>query len=116
MKHKLFKFSLAALILFVIGSAIIGQGRWNPIYNPKVEGWLFVDTNVGGQRTWGVTGTADTLVVAGIDSTNFRVLVTPVTNIENMRASIGTNGDTVFVTSDSAQTAATDKYNWLIFR
>lgn len=114
MKNKLL-LNLALLVILFLASIIVAQGRWNPIHNPRVEGWLFLDTNVGGQRTWGSDGTADTLVVAGVDST-FKVLMTPVTQIENIRALFSTNGDTIFVTADSAQTGGTDKYNWMIFR
>lgn len=81
----------------------------------QVKGWLIGKAaQFAGERTWGTTGTADTLVITGVD-TLCAVLLTPkTTGIENLYYDIRSAGDTVFVTSDSSGTASTDKYSYVI--
>jgi hypothetical protein len=114
MKKNLF----AAIILVVLiallflGSAQIYQSTTNL----QVKGWLFgKDNSFSGENTWGTTGTADTLLISGVDTTCV-VFITPKTASGTLRYDVATAGDTIFVTSSASETGGTDKYSYLIVR
>ena len=114
MKKTLFALIAIVLVatLFLAAAQINGT-----LTNYQVKGWLFgKDISFAGERTWAKTGTLDTLLVPGVDTTCVVYLASKTTQIENLFYDVATAGDTVFVTADSAGTAATDKYSYLIVR
>lgn len=102
------------LALVVLVTAVFGARRiQNRLWDVKLFGYLWADDTVAGQKAWGTTGTADTLVLAGIDSTS-HVFIMPRAKTSGLRHSISSNGDTVFVTSDTSLTATTDTYDYFV--
>jgi len=103
-----------AFLLICAGVFLAARPRvLNPIWNVRLQGHLFADSLICGQKTWTTTGTADTLTIAGLDS-SATVFLTPITATGTLRGSVGSNNDTVFVTSSGSETGGTDKYNYFI--
>jgi len=111
---------IIAVMAMFMGSPPAAMGVDVPtnqtLTNPLLKGWLVNGSQkICGQRTWGTTGTADTLVISGLDTTDI-VFVTPNTATGTLRTDISTNGDTCFVTSSASETATSDSYFWLVFK
>jgi Flp pilus assembly protein TadG len=104
---------ITVVLLIAVGSVMLSQRRLNNLSNVVLKGWVWAENNIANTRTWGVTGTADTVIVGGIPS-DAHVFLTPNTATGTLRYSI--NGDTLFVTSSASETASTDKYDYLIIR
>ena len=104
-----------AVIIILLMATIVAQPVITPLNNVQIKGWLIgKDAQFSGTRTWGYTGAIDTLVISGV-TTDCAVYLQPkTTQIENLIYSVSANNDTVFVTSDSAGTATTDKYDYMI--
>lgn len=102
------------VLLIVLITAVFGARRiQNRFWDVKLQGWLWADDTIAGQKAWGTTGTADTLVIAGIDSTS-HVFIAPRAKTSGLRHTISSNGDTVFVTSDTSLTADTNTYDYFV--
>jgi len=109
-------FLLVSLLLLVVMQAN-SQRSTDRLHNPQVQGWIFgKSAGFAGERTWGYTSANDTIVITGIDTTCIVILTPKTTQIENLFYDIKSAGDTLFVTADSAGTAGTDKYSYLIVR
>lgn len=104
------------ILILVLAMVVIlwAQTPNRIITNLQVKGYLFGTITLRGERTWGVNGTADTLIIAGVD-TNCFVYLTPLTATGTLRVNSVVD-DTIFVVSSGSETAATDKYNYLIVR
>jgi len=119
-RDKLFKTGfllvLVSLLLLVV-MQVQSQRHLDRLQNPMVIGWMFGQGNeFAGEQVWGYTGTADTLVITGLDTTCVVFLTAKTTDLENLYYDIHAAGDTLFVTSDSSGTADTDKYSYIIVR
>ena len=102
--------SIILLCVFLMA----GAKEYGRETNLRIKGWLLTDTTWSGLETWGKTGTVDTLVVAGIDTTfYFFVNAVDSTSKGPLHGYISRNDDTVFVRCDSSLTAAEFKYNWI---
>jgi hypothetical protein len=115
---KTFKSGITAflVIALILTMTMLFTGQMNRLWNPQVQGFLYgKDAQFAGERTWGTTGTLDTLVVTGVDIT-CTVYLTPKTATGTLRYDVATAGDTVFVTSSGSETAATDKYSYLVIK
>ena len=100
-------------LVFFLGDA---QPIAGPFTNVQLKGWIFGgDAGIAGERTWAKSGTADTLLVSGVDITCV-VFLCPKTATGTLRYDVATAGDTVFVTSSGSETATTDKYSYFIIR
>ena len=105
---------IAFLILVIMSLLFMGQA--GILYNQQVQGWLYgKDAQFAGERIWGTTGTADTLVITGVDVTCV-VMLTAKTAMGDLSYDIEAAGDTVFVTSGGSETAATDKYGYIVIK
>lgn len=110
-------FLFYAFTLLFISQQAQSQRSYYQLHNPLVQGWLFgQDACFAGERTWGYSGTKDTLLITKVDTTCIVILTAKTTQIENLFYDIKSAGDTVFVSADSAGVAATDKYSYLIIR
>jgi len=107
------------LLALVVASFLFWNGARpvsGPFNNILLDGWIFApDQSLAGQRTWNTTGTLDTLLISGVDTTCV-VFLTAKTATGTLRYDVATAGDTVFVTSSGSETGGTDKYNYFILR
>lgn len=102
-----------AFLLICAGVFLAARPRvLNPIWNVRLQGHVFADSNIVGQKVWANADTLDTLLISGIDSTA-TVFLQPLTTIEGIKYSISVNGDSVFVDADSTQ-GTSDVYNYLV--
>jgi len=107
-------FTAFLVIGLILIMTMLFTGQMNRLWNPQVKGFLYgSDAQFAGERLWATTGTLDTLVVSGVDTT-CTVYLTPKTATGTLRYDVATSGDTVFVTSSGSETANTDKYSYLI--
>lgn len=117
MKRKIligFMALMLCILFFHQVKIVESQSVLTRLNNPQVKGWLFGDAaQFAGEREWGTTGTADTLVVTGVD-TSCAVFLTAKTATGTLRYDIKSAGDTIFVTSSGSETGGTDKYSYLI--
>lgn len=110
---------IALLVVVIACLLLMGQAKpiAGPFTNTLLKGWVFAPSqSICGQRAWGTTGSADTLVVSGVDTTCLVFLSNKTAITGHLRYDIRAAGDTIFVTSDSSETASTDKYSYLIIR
>jgi len=116
-KKNGFKIGLVLILLLVLGLFVLSEAVTpnRVITGLQVKGWLWGTSTIRGTQTWGTTGTADTLLVSGVD-TDCYVFLQAQTAMGNLRYTISADGDTVFVTSASSETGSTDKYNYWIVR
>ena len=114
MKNKYFVILTVLVMCFLIMASAVEYRR---IHNLRVKGWLFGDTTWCGLETWATTGTVDTLVASGVDTTcYFFVTSVDSTSKAPLFGDIGRKNDTVFVKCDSSVTADELKYCWMIIR
>lgn len=109
---------MIAVVLISLFAVLGSQSITKVERNLQVKGWLFgnaSDKTWAGQTTWVTTGTADTLLVSGVDTTCV-VFLAPKTATGTLRYDIATAGDTIFVTSSGSETGGTDKYAWIVIR
>ncbi len=116
MKKNIIISILSLLLIFIIITGLV-QPISGPFTNTLFKGWWIVSgSKICIERTWGHTGTLDTVVITGLDTTCNVFLQPKTTQIENLIYDIQSGGDTLFVTADSAGTADTDKYSILIIQ
>lgn len=105
---------LVLVLAFMMLAAAVEYRRYT---NLRIKGWLFADTSWAGLRTWNKTGTVDTLVVSGIDTTcYFFAFPADSSTKYALHSYISRKNDTVFVRSDTSLTASERKYNWMVLR
>lgn len=104
-------FTLVFVCLFLVA----GAWRGKKLHNPWITGHPIAASTWAGLETWAKTGTVDTLVVTGIDTTWY-VFISPVDSTSKgiMHTYISRDNDTVFVKCDSSLTANEFKYNWMV--
>ena len=107
------------LLLIVIAFFCMGAAKeYKRIHNLRVKGKLFGDNGSWcGRETWAYDTTIDTLVIEGIDTTDFFFAVPYRDSVKTpLYSQISANGDTVFVKCASLATKTTDKYNWMVIK
>jgi len=106
---------LVVLLLLVMSFLFMAQGPNGTIWNYQIRGFLYgKDAQFAGERAWGTTGTADTLIVTGVD-TSCVVFLTSKSDSVYFYYDVGSS-DTIFVTSNQSLTATTDKYSYLVIK
>lgn len=105
---------LALLVVSLVAIAWENPRATHITQNLQVRGWVMAGPNntVAGERTWGSAGTADTLLVTGVDTLTV-VTLTP--KVSKSFLKYQCENDTIFVSSDSSETTAT-KYSYFIVR
>ena len=107
------------LLILVIGLFCIASAKeYRRLHNLRIKGKIFGDDGSWvGRETWNYNTTIDTLVIGGIDTTDFFFAVPYRDSVTfPLYSQISDNGDTVFVKSPGKVTAITDKYNWILIK
>ena len=107
------------LLILVIGLFCIASAKeYRRLHNLRIKGKIFGDDGSWvGRETWQYDTKIDTLVIGGIDTTDFFFAVPYRDSIQHpLYSQISDNGDTVFVKSPRDMTKTTDKYNWILIK